>query len=261
MGAQIAPDDIVRRREDVNGGREPLLVLDPLIEFLDAHGLGDGEPEIAPLGDGHSNPTYAVTRGELSASCCAARRDRPIRSPPTTCCARRGCCARCRRPAPACRGCWPSARTSPCSARRSTSPRWSRARSSRCETPPALDTPEQHVADRRRARRRARGDPRRRLARRRAGGLRQAGGLHRAPGAALLRPARGVPQPRDPRARSHDRSGCRATSRSRRRDDDRPRRLPARQRHVRARRRPRAWSPSSTGRWPRSATRSPTSAT
>ena len=66
MGAQMAPDDVVRRREDVDGGREPLLVLDPLIEFLDAHGLGEGEPEIAPLGDGHSNPTYAVTRGELS---------------------------------------------------------------------------------------------------------------------------------------------------------------------------------------------------
>ena len=63
MGAQIAPDDIVRRRADVDGGREPLLILDPLIEFLDAHGLGEGEPEIAPLGDGHSNPTYAVTRG------------------------------------------------------------------------------------------------------------------------------------------------------------------------------------------------------
>jgi aminoglycoside phosphotransferase (APT) family kinase protein len=66
MSAQIAPDDIVRRRADVDGGRAPLLILEPLIEFLDAHGLGEGEPEIAPLGDGHSNPTYAVTRGEES---------------------------------------------------------------------------------------------------------------------------------------------------------------------------------------------------
>ena len=63
MGAQIAPDDIVRRHSDVNGGRAPLLVLEPLTQFLDAHGLGEGELEIAPLGDGHSNPTYAVTRG------------------------------------------------------------------------------------------------------------------------------------------------------------------------------------------------------
>jgi aminoglycoside phosphotransferase (APT) family kinase protein len=64
MSAEIAPDDIVRRRSDVNGGRAPLLVLDPLTEFLDAHRLGEGELEIAPLGDGHSNPTYAVTRGD-----------------------------------------------------------------------------------------------------------------------------------------------------------------------------------------------------
>ena len=145
MGAQMAPDDVVRRREDVNGGREPLLVLDPLIEFLDAHGLGEGEPEIAPLGDGHSNPTYAVTRGELSCRAAPPAAPAAIRSPPTTSCARRGCCARCRPPAHVCRGCWPSARTSPCWARRSTSRRWSRARSSRQETPPALDTPEQHV--------------------------------------------------------------------------------------------------------------------
>ena len=64
MGAQIAADDIVHRRTDSDGGRAPLLVLEPLREFLDAHGLGAGELRIAPLGDGHSNPTYAVTRGE-----------------------------------------------------------------------------------------------------------------------------------------------------------------------------------------------------
>ena len=60
----IAPDDVVRSAEEHSGGgREPLLVLDPLLRFLDAHGLGEGEPEIAPLGDGHSNVTYAVRRG------------------------------------------------------------------------------------------------------------------------------------------------------------------------------------------------------
>jgi len=58
----IAADDIVRTREDA-GPREPLLVLDPLLRFLDAHGLGEGEPEIEPLGDGHSNVTYLVRRG------------------------------------------------------------------------------------------------------------------------------------------------------------------------------------------------------
>ena len=58
----IADDDIVRTPEQA-GAREPLLVLDPLLEYLDAHGLGEGEPEIEPIGDGHSNVTYALRRG------------------------------------------------------------------------------------------------------------------------------------------------------------------------------------------------------
>jgi aminoglycoside phosphotransferase (APT) family kinase protein len=60
----IAPDDIVRAPGAVpDGAREPLLVLEPLIGFLDAHGLGEGEPRIEPLGEGHSNVTYALRRG------------------------------------------------------------------------------------------------------------------------------------------------------------------------------------------------------
>ncbi len=39
-------------------------MLDPLLAFLDAVGLGDGEPEVQPVGDGHSNVTYLVTRGD-----------------------------------------------------------------------------------------------------------------------------------------------------------------------------------------------------
>jgi aminoglycoside phosphotransferase (APT) family kinase protein len=58
----IAADDVVRTAEEA-GAREPLLILDPLLRFLDAHGLGRGEPEIAPIGDGHSNITYALRRG------------------------------------------------------------------------------------------------------------------------------------------------------------------------------------------------------
>jgi len=58
----IAPDDVVRTRAEA-GEREPLLVLEPLVAFLDAHGLGEGEPEIEPIGDGHSNVTYALRRG------------------------------------------------------------------------------------------------------------------------------------------------------------------------------------------------------
>ncbi|MET0684311.1 MAG: phosphotransferase family protein [Solirubrobacteraceae bacterium] len=59
----IAGDDIVRTRAEA-GAREPLLVVDPLLAFLDAHGLGEGEPAIEAIGDGHSNVTFAVTRGD-----------------------------------------------------------------------------------------------------------------------------------------------------------------------------------------------------
>ena len=52
------------RAEAAAGAREPLLVLEPLLGFLDAHGLGEGEPEIEPIGDGHSNVTYALRRGD-----------------------------------------------------------------------------------------------------------------------------------------------------------------------------------------------------
>lgn len=64
MPFDIAPDDIVRTFEEAEGNdRPPLLVLEPLLAFLDAHGLGDGEPEIGPIGDGHSNATYLFSRG------------------------------------------------------------------------------------------------------------------------------------------------------------------------------------------------------
>jgi aminoglycoside phosphotransferase (APT) family kinase protein len=64
MAHEIASDDIVRTFDEVaDGGRPPLLVLDPLLSFLDAHGLGDGEPSISAIGDGHSNATYLFERG------------------------------------------------------------------------------------------------------------------------------------------------------------------------------------------------------
>jgi aminoglycoside phosphotransferase (APT) family kinase protein len=40
----------------------PLLVLEPLERFLDAHDLGTGPIEATPLGDGHSNITYLIRR-------------------------------------------------------------------------------------------------------------------------------------------------------------------------------------------------------
>jgi aminoglycoside phosphotransferase (APT) family kinase protein len=66
MAHEIAPDDVVRTFDEVaEGGRPPLLVLNPLLSFLDAQGLGDGEPTISAIGDGHSNATYLFERGDV----------------------------------------------------------------------------------------------------------------------------------------------------------------------------------------------------
>jgi aminoglycoside phosphotransferase (APT) family kinase protein len=65
MAHAIAEDDIVRTHEEAQANeRPPLLVLEPLLSFFDAHGLGDGEPEVEAIGDGHSNATYAIRRGD-----------------------------------------------------------------------------------------------------------------------------------------------------------------------------------------------------
>jgi aminoglycoside phosphotransferase (APT) family kinase protein len=63
MAHEIAADDIVATLADA-GPRPPLIVRDRLVAFLDAHGLGHGEPSFAMIGDGHSNVTYAVRRGD-----------------------------------------------------------------------------------------------------------------------------------------------------------------------------------------------------
>lgn len=63
MSASVAPDDIVYTQADVaQGAREPLLVLEPLQRFLDGHDLGEGAIEARPIGEGHSNVTYAIER-------------------------------------------------------------------------------------------------------------------------------------------------------------------------------------------------------
>ena len=60
----IAPDDIVdTHAEAAANARAPLLVLEPLREFLDEHGLGEGDIEASPIGEGHSNVTYLIERG------------------------------------------------------------------------------------------------------------------------------------------------------------------------------------------------------
>ena len=64
MSVPIAPDDIVTTAaEGAANARAPLLVLEPLQEFLDAHGLGEGAIDASPIGEGHSNVTYLIERG------------------------------------------------------------------------------------------------------------------------------------------------------------------------------------------------------
>src|SRR4051794_4963563 len=64
MPDEIPADDVAPPHAEAQANsRPPLLVLEPLLAFLDEHGLGDGEPEIHPIGDGHSNATYRFDRG------------------------------------------------------------------------------------------------------------------------------------------------------------------------------------------------------
>jgi aminoglycoside phosphotransferase (APT) family kinase protein len=65
MSASLAPDDIVRTHADAAGNaREPLLVLEPLLECLAKSGLDAPENLGAtPIGEGHSNVTFALSTG------------------------------------------------------------------------------------------------------------------------------------------------------------------------------------------------------
>ncbi len=68
MSAPIAPDDIVLTPAEAEGNsRPPLLVLEPLQAFLDAHGIGEGAIRATPIGEGHSNVTYLIERGGTEA--------------------------------------------------------------------------------------------------------------------------------------------------------------------------------------------------
>jgi aminoglycoside phosphotransferase (APT) family kinase protein len=63
MNATLAADDIVATHaEGAANDREPLLVLEPLREFLRAHGLEAPQPLApVPVGDGHSNVTFGLS--------------------------------------------------------------------------------------------------------------------------------------------------------------------------------------------------------
>ncbi|MEV4944024.1 phosphotransferase family protein [Streptomyces zaomyceticus] len=57
----VAAWDVARRLES-----PPLLVLDALTGFLDAHGIGSGPLAWQRIGEGHSNVTYLIERGDES---------------------------------------------------------------------------------------------------------------------------------------------------------------------------------------------------
>ncbi len=64
-GSGVGSGDVVRTpAEAAASAMEPLIVIEPLQAFLDAAGLGAGELEITPIGDGHSNLTFLIERGE-----------------------------------------------------------------------------------------------------------------------------------------------------------------------------------------------------
>jgi aminoglycoside phosphotransferase (APT) family kinase protein len=65
MTVALAPDDIVRTHAEAErNSRQPLLVLEPLLEFLNANGLDSPDDLTAvPIGDGHSNVTFGLSTG------------------------------------------------------------------------------------------------------------------------------------------------------------------------------------------------------
>jgi aminoglycoside phosphotransferase (APT) family kinase protein len=65
MSMILAPDDVVSTFAAAEGNaREPLLVLEPLARFLNDRGL-ETPPDVtaAPVGEGHSNVTFALSTG------------------------------------------------------------------------------------------------------------------------------------------------------------------------------------------------------
>jgi len=61
--SQLAADDVVTTHQQARAHeREPLLVLEPLEAFLDAHGLGAGSITPTAIGEGHSNVTFLIER-------------------------------------------------------------------------------------------------------------------------------------------------------------------------------------------------------
>ncbi|MEA2347379.1 MAG: hypothetical protein QOG62_1166 [Thermoleophilaceae bacterium] len=61
----MTSQDIVETQEEAAAQeRAPLLVLRPLEAYLDQQGIGSGPIEAQTVGDGHSNITYVINRGD-----------------------------------------------------------------------------------------------------------------------------------------------------------------------------------------------------
>jgi hypothetical protein len=83
----MAVSEIVETHEEAAGqDLAPLLVRKPLEDYFDSQGLGEGPILAERIGEGHSNVTFLITRGDDRSSSpsrtttCARRRS----SPPAT---------------------------------------------------------------------------------------------------------------------------------------------------------------------------------
>ncbi len=206
----------------------PLLVREPLEEFLDAHGIGEGRLEAERIGDGHSNITFLVTtrRRARGAAAPASSSAAPLRARR----AARGAAAEgarghARARSPGDRG---RRRRGPAGRALLRDGGGTRERA-RERDPAGARHARGAPPHRGGAGGRAGGGALRGLARLRPRGLRQAHGLPRAPGAPLQR-ALGAQQD----ARAAGGGGARRVARAQHARiagvDDRARRLPARQR-------------------------------
>ena len=59
-----APDIVDTAAEAAELELPPLIVREPFAAFLDEHGLGEGELEAERIGEGHSNVTFLIRRGD-----------------------------------------------------------------------------------------------------------------------------------------------------------------------------------------------------
>src|SRR5215208_3886565 len=62
-----APDLVDTPQEAASMELAPLLVREPLEAFLDEHGIGSGRLEAERIGEGHSNITFLIRRGDARA--------------------------------------------------------------------------------------------------------------------------------------------------------------------------------------------------